>query len=64
MGLKVTNYYSDDYKELGLFPMDDDNVLFVNIELKDGTYQNLLGGYIEVRNKTILTSKPLIISLN
>ncbi len=64
MGLKVTNYYSDAYKELGLFPMDDDNVLFINIELNDGTYQNLLGGNIEVKNKTILTDKPVIISLN
>ena len=64
MGLKVTNYYSDAYKELGLFPMNDDSVLFINIELNDGTYQNLLGGYIEVRDKAILTNKPVIISLN
>ena len=64
MGLKVINYYSDGYKELGLFPMDDKEVLFSNIELKDGTYQNLLGDFVEVKNKTILSDKAVIISLN
>ncbi len=64
MGLKVINYYYDNYKELGLFPLDECEVLFSNIDLKDGIYQNLLGGSIEVSNNTILTKEPVIISLN
>ena len=63
MGIKVTNFYSDGYKELGLFPMDDNDVEFININLNDGIYQNLLGGKIEVKDNKITTKDPVIISL-
>ena len=62
-GIKVINYYSNGYKELGLFPMKSDDVAFINIDLKDGTYQNLLGGTINIKNKTITTDKAVIIEL-
>ena len=61
MGIKVINYYSDGYKELGLFPMDDEEVKFINIDLIDGTYDNLLGGKVIVKENSILTSDPVIL---
>ena len=61
MGIKVINYYSDGYKELGLFPMDDEEVEFINIDLKDGAYDNLLGGKVIVKENSILTSDSVIL---
>ncbi len=61
MGIKVINYYSDGYKELGLFPMDDKEVKFININLVNGTYDNLLGGSVEVKDNVILTSEAIIL---
>ena len=61
MGIKVINYYSDGYKELGLFPMDDKEVKFININLVNGTYDNLLGGSVVVKDNTILTGEPIIL---
>lgn len=62
-GLKVTNYYLDGYKELGLFPLDDKEVEFINIPLNDGVYENLLGGNVEVKDGSIITKEPIIVKL-
>ena len=63
-GIKAINYYSDGYKELGLFPMKSEDVTFINIDLKDGTYQNLLGATINVKNNTITTKEAVIIAIS
>ena len=63
-GIKVINYYSNGYKELGLFPMNSEDVKFININLRDGVYQNLLGGSINVKNNTITTKEAVIIAIS
>ncbi len=61
-GISVINYYENDYKELGLFPLSNDEVEF-NVELNDGEYPNLLGGSISVKEHKLITNKAIIISI-
>ncbi len=61
-GLVIKNIYQDDKDELGIFPLDDKPVIF-HLDIKDGIYENLLGGKVTVKGSSLETEEPIILVL-